>query len=326
MSSAASPNNRQLLKDILVEGPKFSISLNAFCVLMKTIVSDASFIFNQSSLITDHVLSDPEFKARANQTFNQFKSNTVAESKRSLALIRSQTVTMFTARDTDVSWRLPPSRNSSYSIYFQAVPAQIENCSCALSDECKEQLVLYNYTGNVQSPSDEIGVLCNISNMFTGCFAIQSLLQSSLEWFFDQTCVDRVVQKINELATYENKISINISILERNSTRFSPNTLVEEIVNEMMIETWGENIDYNQYYEQCAPKLCTYFITTHNEALYVFTTIIGLFGGLSIALRIIVPLIVTWIRNKVHRRVETDNVIGKSSWNKNSYLCRNFHI
>jgi hypothetical protein len=311
-------------KNILLTGPKFFISLNTFCEHLRTIVSDASFIFNQSSLISDQVLSSDEFMARANQTFNQFKSNTVAESKRSLALIRSQTVTMYTMRKSDACWRLSPWRNSSYSNYFQPVATQIGNCSCALDDECKEQVVVYNETWYLNP--DPISVTLNITNMFSGCFVLQSLLQSSLECFFDQTCVDHVVRKINLLVDFDSMISTNLSSLQRNSTRFSPNALVGEMINEMMIETWGENIDYSQYYKQCMPKLCTYSFTSHNDALYVFTTMIGLFGGLSVALSIIVPFIVTWIRKKIHQRVETDNVTGKSSRNKESYLCRNFHI
>ncbi|CAF1075655.1 unnamed protein product [Adineta ricciae] len=75
-----------------------------------------------------------------------------------------------------------------------------------------------------------------------------------------------------------------------------------------MIESWDDNIFYNQYYAQCAPKHCSYFITSSNNALYVFTTMIGLFGGLFVALKILVPLIVGWVRNKMCVRTETINV------------------
>jgi hypothetical protein len=329
MINAALFNPNSIYPDIFPAGPKFFISLQTFCVLMRTIVSDASFIFNQSSVITDQVLSYTEFMARAQQTLNQFESNTVAESKRSLALIRSQTATMYTTGKSDVSWHLSSWHlsswhNSSYPMYFQAITTEIGNCLCGLNDKCKEQLSLYDYTGYVNS--QPISVLFDIPNMFSGCFASQSLLQSSLECFFDHTCVDPVVQKLNHFSQVNNMPSINLSILQRNSTRFSPNMVVEEIVNEMMIETWGENINYSQYYEQCAPKFCTYFFTSRNNALYVFTTMIGLFSGLSVALRIIVPLIVTWIRNRMHRRAETGSMTDKSSWDKKSYLCRRSHI
>jgi hypothetical protein len=305
MWSSSRSSYELIYKDIFQVGPKFFISLKSFCELMRTIVSDASFIFNQSLLITDQVLSYVEFTARAQQILNQFTLNTVAESKRSLALIRSQTATIYTTGETDVSWH-----KSSYSSYFQAVANEIGNCSCGLNDDCKQQLGFYDFNEHLDGL---IRVLFYIPNMFSSCFTIQSLLQSSLECFFDQKCANPVIQRASLFVEKNDEIWINSSILQINSTRFSPNLPVEEIINEMMIEKWGDNINYSNYYEQCEPKLCTYFFTSRNNALYVFTTMISLFGGLSVALKIIVPRIVTWIRNRIHRRVETGSITYKSS-------------
>jgi hypothetical protein len=304
MWSSSRSSYELIYKDIFQVGPKFFISLKSFCELMRTIVSDASFIFNQSLLITDQVLSYVEFTARAQQILNQFTLNTVAESKRSLALIRSQTATIYTTGETDVSWH-----KSSYSSYFQAVANEIGNCSCGLNDDCKQQLGFYDFNEHLDGL---IRVLFYIPNMFSSCFTIQSLLQSSLECFFDQKCANPVIQRASLFVEKNDEIWINSSILQINSTRFSPNLPVEEIINEMMIEKWGDNINYSNYYEQCEPKLCTYFFTSRNNALYVFTTMIGLFGGLSVAFRIIIPLIVTWIRNRIYRRVETGNCNSKN--------------
>jgi len=91
----------------------------------------------------------------------------------------------------------------------------------------------------------------------------------------------------------------------------------------MMIEIdkWGEKIEYQLYYKQCAPKFCFYSFTSRSDALYVFTTIVGLFGGLSVALKIIVPLIVSWIRNRMRPRVETVSITGKLSGEKMVGVC-----
>lgn len=181
--------------DIIPIGHKFVVSLKAFYELMRTMVSDSSFTFNQSSLITDQVLSRAELEARANQIFNQFKSNTIAESKRSLALILSQTVTMYTAGENDITWRIATLHNSSDSINYEPIQTQIRNCSCALSDDCREQVAVYNRTGHADLVESST-VLLDVPNIFTSCFAIQSLLQSSLECFFDQTCVDNLVERL----------------------------------------------------------------------------------------------------------------------------------
>jgi hypothetical protein len=274
-------------------------------------VSNAYRIFNQSSLIGNRILPDAELMARANQTLDQFKLNTVAEFKRNLALILSQTTTMYTTGYTNVFWRFSLRHTSTENLLdFRSLPAQKGNCSCALSDVCKEQVVVYNYIyGNYSNP---FSVLFNIPNMFASCHHIQSLFQSSLECFFNQTCLDAVQNRIDLVALSPPRLK-KVFALQTNSTKFSPNMPVEEIVNKMMIETWSEKVQYSQYYEECAPKICSYFVTSRNDALYVFTTMIGLFGGLSVALRIIVPLIVGWIRDKMRSRTEPDNMTGKLS-------------
>lgn len=291
-----------LHRDFLRHGPTFFISLKTFCKLMETIVSDALYIFNQSSLISDQVSSDVELKARTQQILDQFKLNTEAESKRSHALIRFQTATMYTTGETDVSWK-----KSLYLPYFHTISANIVNCSCELNDNCRQQLGFNIYNEN----SEDRIELFRIPKMFSGCFPLQSLLQSSLECFFNQTCTNPVLDRIYSFSKNHGKIWNNLTSLKRNSTRFRPDMLIKDIIDEMMIDTWVDNIDYNGYYEKCAPKLCTYFLITHNNALYVFTTIISLLGGLVVSLRIIVPLIVTWIRNRIYRRVETDHTTGK---------------
>jgi hypothetical protein len=320
---AAWPDELYMVTNFFISGHRYFVTLAALCELAKTTVSDASFIFNQSSFVTDRALPYVEFLARAQQTLNQFKSNTVADFKRNLALIRSQTTTTYTAGYGNVTWRSSPWVNSTISTYFQPVPAQIGNCSCALREDCKERVVLYNYTHS--SNFYPIGLLFNIPDMFVGCSSIQSLLQSSLECLFSQTCLDLVQDKMNKLL-HPQFPRVNKSILQKNSTRFSPNKSIEEIVNEMMIEKWGDKIEYKQYYEKCEPKLCSYFVRSRNNALVVFTTMIALFGGLSFALTIIVPLIVGWTRNRIRPRVETGNITGKSTSDKERNLRTNFPV
>ncbi|CAF4139490.1 unnamed protein product [Rotaria sordida] len=137
---------------------------------------------------------------------------------------------------------------------------------------------------------------------------MQSLLLSSLECFFEQTCFDLIQEKINANADYY--LKIKGSVLLTNSTRFSPKTTVEEIINELMIERWYENVCYEEYYQQCAPEQCSYLLTFRSNALYIVTIVIGLFGGLSVALKIIVPIIVRWIRNRMRPQVTPTDVSG----------------
>jgi len=144
-----------------------------------------------------------------------------------------------------------------------------------------------------------------LPKFFIGCFVFQSVLQSSLECFFNQTCLDAVQAEIISAR------SINVSILNANATRFLPETLISTLVDALMIEHWNRTIQYDQYYEQCAPKLCSYTTVSHNNALYVLTKLIGLIGGLTVSLQIIVSVITKWIRNRMRPTIETNHTRGK---------------
>lgn len=126
--------------------------------------------------------------------------------------------------------------------------------------------------------------------MYTGCFALQSVLQSSLECYFNETCLDAVQTEI-----YSNA-SINISILDENRTRFAPETLLTTLMDSLMIDDWGRIIQYEKYYNQCRPKFCSYPVWAGRNAYFVFTKMIGSIGGLIIGLRIIVKIVVKQIR------------------------------
>ncbi|CAF1192521.1 unnamed protein product [Adineta ricciae] len=276
--------------------------------LTKTIVLDALSIFNHSSLITDQRLSRAELIARIRHAFNQFPLDTVAEVTYSIALVQSQISTMYTTGQSDAFWKLSPWHNRSHSKYCQTVSKQLGKCSCAFDGKCKLEMILYNYTNYLDV--DPLRPIFKISNMFVGCFPIQSLLQSSLECMFDQTCLDPLVNQMKNIIAVARKL--NISILQWNSTRFFPKTLIQEIINEMRIETWNENINYSKYYAYCAPKRFPYSYILRDNAIYGFITMIGLFGGLSSTLRIIVPSLVHRIRNKNRTRGQRNNMSRKS--------------
>jgi beta-lactamase regulating signal transducer with metallopeptidase domain len=65
-----------------------------------------------------------------------------------------------------------------------------------------------------------------------------------------------------------------------------------------MVEEWNSSIMYENYFNECEPTECTYTHQTKNNILYIITTIIGLIGGLTTALKLIVPRLVMLARKK----------------------------
>lgn len=85
------------------------------------------------------------------------------------------------------------------------------------------------------------------------------------------------------------------------NSRFPPATPLNKIVSQLFIEDWTYATNFISFYEQCAPHECTYsFVERFNKA-YVIASTLGVVGGLSVTLRIIVPLIVKLLR-RIYRR------------------------
>ncbi|CAF3917155.1 unnamed protein product [Rotaria sordida] len=269
-------------------GPYFFNTLAALCSLTQSTLSNAWQIFNRSSLITVQALSYEELIDRSNATLQQFIRNTLAEFKRIRRLISTHSHSMFLA-DYNTKFSTSHVNNNDTFIEFSSLPMIIENCSCAINNECKKSIGLYSYY-------DE-QLIFEIPNLFISCSIIQGVLESSLECFFSQSCLDIVQWYI--ISTE----SIEIPILNASNTRFLPGTPIGVLLDSLMIEQWGHHIQYDQYFNQCATKLCSYTFISHPNPLYVITILVSLFGGLSIAWRIILPIIVGIIRNRMRSKI-----------------------
>jgi hypothetical protein len=293
--------------DFRVAGPSFFNTLVTLCLLSNLTINDAWYIFDQTSLITGEPLVQSEFYARTKVAIEQFQNDTISEFKNILSLIDLHTKTLYATGYESVDLYTDQLSTSTTQIDFGWLPAETSACSCALDGQCNDVMSFFSYTdGTIFAPYN---LTFTLSDIFVTCFVVPSVLQSSLGCFFNQTCLDMVQSEI------ESERSINISILDANSTRFSPNSSIGTILDNLMVETWNERIEYFEYYEQCAPEQCTYSYTSRNNPFQIVTTLVGLLGGLSVVLKIIIPLIVRWIRNRMRPRAETNTLTGKTVLN-----------
>lgn len=119
-----------------------------------------------------------------------------------------------------------------------------------------------------------------------------SLLQSTLECFYDQHRFNKILLYIQEIAisnqTFYNPVSVrnrptkNFSVIDPSqSSRFISTTPISKIIDQMFVESWPATPSYGDYYQQCRPIACTYSYVENSNRLYVVTLISGLFGGLT---------------------------------------------
>ncbi|CAF4312174.1 unnamed protein product, partial [Adineta steineri] len=91
----------------------------------------------------------------------------------------------------------------------------------------------------------------------------------------------------------DSSIPFNFSALNQNLSQ--PNEKIEMIINRLMVEKWFSNISFSLYYKKCAPLSCTYQYDGRNNLFISITTIISIFGGLSLALKLLIMISLKFI-------------------------------
>ena len=144
--------------------------------------------------------------------------------------------------------------------------------------------------------------LFNVHGMRVGCTPYHAIVEGTLECFFDPVCLNITAQWISTLPHIDWPKPLNSSM----PSRFFPNTSTRDIFNQQMVEQWYTVKNFPAYYTACAPVKCTYTFSQRNDFLYVIITIIGLFGSLGVAMRIVSPLIIKFGRY-IHLRFTNRN-------------------
>ncbi|CAF4277365.1 unnamed protein product [Adineta steineri] len=126
-----------------------------------------------------------------------------------------------------------------------------------------------------------------IPGFYVGCYVIEALLQSTLQCFYDQACIDQLLLYLSSVSPI-NAAALNSSL----PSQYSEYSTIENLLNSLMIEEWNPTQIYDRYYDECQPIECTYTIITRNNILYVITTMFGIVGGLITVLRCVVPQVV----------------------------------
>jgi hypothetical protein len=265
-------------------------ALNASCELVNRTISDSLIQFSLNQYVSPTVTPFELFQSQIKAFIRQFRSTTTNNFLRSLDMIRStnQANALFSAISTN------------YEFYFRAAalvattrPHSYSDCPCDASSICISPSSIYNYPDKKPAFS--------VPGMYRGCYIVEALLQSTLECFYDQLC-------LNQLQSYSTPSSVmNITSLDPSlSSEYSVNSTIQELLDELMIEEWNLSITYNNYYNVCQPIVCTYTSETKNGIVYIITVLLGLVGGLIIVLEFVVPRLmkfIRWIIRKCRRRI-----------------------
>ena len=122
--------------------------------------------------------------------------------------------------------------------------------------------------------------------MVAGCYPLEALLQSTLQCFYDQQC-------INSNGTFK---ALNYPSVQ---SRFYINSTIEFILQELMLEDYSKNISYENYFTQCSPMSCIYLYYENPKAVNIITFVLGLYSGVAIILQWFASLISILYRRRM---------------------------
>lgn len=126
-----------------------------------------------------------------------------------------------------------------------------------------------------------------IDGWLANCYPIQSFLETNLQCYYNATCVNLLVDSSRTQ-------TVPILEMKQNETRFDPpdEATFLTLINHLFVERIFQMISFENFLQQCAPQFCTYTLTHRAGFFEIISTILGLFGGMSAALRIFVSQII----------------------------------
>ena len=290
--------------DIRVRGGAYFRFLSTLCQLTQTTISNTLTEFLAETFIIGQAIPDEEFVARITSIIQQFQNSAILQFLHALQLVHDITHSNTFISSYMLNWNFWLIDNSTeVSLLTRPVTMDDGKCSCGTRNDCTEQAMVYNrWDTEVDFVVPGWNVGCSVANTLTG---------STLECLHDQACIDELT---NYLTVLEADAFGDIDVIAMNpsmTSRFLPNTPIQNIINELFVERWYINASYAAFYWQCAPTHCLYSVEERKNALYVASQILGLYGGLTVSIRFIIPHITAlFFKVKRHFGINTVHPIA----------------
>ena len=238
-------------------------------------------------LLSSSVLSRKSFSIQVNESINKhvqsLKVNLKYTIDRNVEMYRSN----FISNGFNTDWVLEHG-NASTGYLLRSVPRLFENgaCNCVVSSTCQEPL-------RIGPPN------LFLPGLVVSCTPLDGLRLSTLECFFSSSCINIILNHLYYYGQLNGSEALNFTgvdvtpliITPLNSSkigRFSANTAIGSIMDEAFVQQLIQTISYENYFSACVPSMCRYEYVRNNDALYIITSLLGLYGGLTVSLRFIV--------------------------------------
>jgi hypothetical protein len=143
-----------------------------------------------------------------------------------------------------------------------------------------------------------------LSEWFTGCWPAETLLMSTLNNLYNRTALNAIIRSIDSSMNHTS----NMTWMTLNVSSYSIYTHTSTftfLTKNLFVESLTKQLNYTSYFEQCRLESCFVDVNERASFLYMFTSLLGLYGGLSVALVFITPILVTYLMKLMHCRTHS---------------------
>lgn len=294
------------LTDFMPYAGSYFQMLGSFCFLINQTITDSIRLFQETVFISNQILPRWQFDETMRATIDIFIQTTKSDFIQFFSIIRNSTTANQLLAATSLNGEIqiqPGGRTSSTTrtyLYINTIQSgpSIGVCKCTRGGPLCGQHVRHNETWQ-QYQSD-------LQGQYVGCLVMDAVLISSLECWYSRSCVNKVVRWLNEDGLLQPYTVIPLN--NQLTSHFTPNTSIDSIMRELFIEQWIQNVSYSNFFDKCAPRACQYSIEDSYEIFYIILALVGIYGGLNKALKLIVPLfvniiILSWRRIQTRRNI-----------------------
>ena len=252
-------------------------TVRTLCQLINGTISNSLIQFYSNQFVSTSVVPSELFEIQSQSLTDQLKLSTTNTFLLSLSTIRDTTKRNILLSGLQTNQRLYVSRKTSETLTTSRIYG---NCSCTSTSTCVLQSSIYQ-----RFPTTRL--LFNVTDFYAGCYLVESLLRSSLQCFYNQSCMNRLQSYLKPFSVM-NARALDSSL----PSHYFPNSTIQKLVDNLMIEDWNLTKMYDRYYNECQPTQCTYTLETRNDIIYIVTTLIGTGGGVMTVLELVVPRLV----------------------------------
>jgi hypothetical protein len=178
--------------------------------------------------------------------------------------------------------------NTANGYLLRDVPRLFANgsCNCVLFDGCQQPLQI--------GPPDLV-----LPGLVVGCTPMHGFRLSTLECLFSSNCTNTILNYLHYYTQINGSAPTNFTVptetpliiaplLESNLGDFKKTDRFGSIMDGSLIDRSNQTVSYEDYFAACEPRNCYYTYVQRNDILYVLTSLLGFYGGLTISLRLII--------------------------------------